>query len=91
MRHHAHRKERASGVLLGRFKDRIICVSVYHDTESWTTRKEDMCKSNSKLVANFAKQLRPGQCAFLGLGDEEKWYRTLIESRKESGTQQRRL
>ena len=83
MRHHVHQKERASGsrVLLGRFKDRIICV--YHDTESWTTRKEDICKNNSKLVANFAKQLRPGQWGFFSLGDEEKWYR--IPCRKPKG------
>ena len=48
------------------FKDRIIFMSMFNDTEN--------CISNAEKVKNFSKRFLPGHWTFLGPGSEKKWY-----------------
>ena len=50
------------------FKGRIIFMSLY------------VCHRNAIRVASFARDFEPGRRSFLGPGNEEKWYGSLIET-----------
>ena len=54
------------------FKDRIIFMSMFNDSE-WEARgNEELCENNSKSVAERARHFRRGHWSFLGPGSEKK-------------------
>ena len=56
------------------FEDRIICMSMFNDTD-WTRRgNSEQCVSNSDQVKNYAKKFTQGHWTSLELGSEKKWY-----------------
>ena len=40
---------------------------------------KDVCRQNAIRVLSYAKDFEPGRWSLLGLGDEEKWYGSLID------------
>ena len=59
-------------------KGRIIFMSMYNDINWRQNRYEVACRQNSTGVASFAEDFEPGRWPFLGPGDEEKWYGSLV-------------
>ena len=57
----------------------------------WQNQNEHVCRQNTILVALFAKDIEPGRWSFLGPGNGERWYGSLIEKPMGNGTLQRRL
>ena len=58
------------------FRDRIIFMSMYNDTDWTKDGKPQMCMSNSFEVKAHANRFPKGHWSFLGPGTEEKWYGT---------------
>ena len=58
------------------FKDRIIFMSMYNDTECGAEGNPARCEYNSQTVTNYARKFFCGHWSFLGLGSEKKEYGT---------------
>ena len=54
-------------------------MSMHNDINWWTNKNESVRRENAKRVAAFAENFKPGRWSFLCLGDEEKWYGSLID------------
>ena len=55
------------------FKDRIILMSMYNDTEWGARGNKEICEYNSQTVANYVRRFPRGHWSFFGPGSEEKW------------------
>ena len=59
---------------LKKFTDRSIFMSMFNDID-WTKKGNDeICISTSEKIKSYAKKFSQGYWAFLGPGDEKKWY-----------------
>ena len=47
-------------------------------------RPKNACCDNARRVAKYAPQFQPGHWSFLGLGDEDMWYGSLINKLNEN-------
>ena len=56
------------------FSDRIICMSIFNDTDLDNKGHEDSCPLTSRTIRDCASRFKNGRWAFLGLGQENKWY-----------------
>ena len=71
--------EKELSVLPKDAKDRIIFMRMYNDID-WSQKDNDeICKSNSSNVAEYATDFPKGLWSLLGLGCQEKLYATLPE------------
>ena len=52
---------------------------MYSDVNWLQKQNEDVCRRNAIRVASSAEDFEPGRWLLLGLGDEDKWYGSLIE------------
>ena len=58
------------------FKDRIIFMTMYNDTDWTKDGNLETCVSDSVEVKACANRFPKGRWSFLGPGREEKWYGT---------------
>ena len=58
-----------------KFSDRIIFMSMFNDIELERKDNEDSCALTSRKIKEYASQFNDGHWAFLGPGEESKWYR----------------
>ena len=62
-----------------RLNSRIIFMPTYNDF-IWSKNQNDSVRRDSgKRVAEFLENFKPKRWSCLGLGDEEKWFRVLID------------
>ena len=58
------------------FKNRIIFMSMYNDIALGEKENTEICESNSRTVAEYARKFPLGHWSFLEPGSEKKWYGT---------------
>ena len=56
------------------FSDRIIFMSMFNDIVVEKKGNEDSCAVTSKKIKEYASKFNDGHWAFLGPGEESKWY-----------------
>ena len=56
------------------FSDRIIFMSMFNDIELEGKDNEDSCALTSRKIKEYASNFNDGHWAFLGPGEESKWY-----------------
>ena len=56
------------------FSDRIIFMSMFNDIELERKDNEDSCAPTSRKIKEYASKFNDGHWAFLGPGEESKWY-----------------
>ena len=56
------------------FSDRIIFMSMFNDIELERKDNEDSCALTSRKIKEYASKFNDGHWAFLGPGEESKWY-----------------
>ena len=56
------------------FSDRIIFMSMFNDIVQDNKVNEDSCALTSRKIKEYASKLNDGHWAFLGPGEESKWY-----------------
>ena len=57
-----------------KFSDRIIFMSMFNDIELERKDNEDSCALTSRKIKEYASKFNDGHWAFLGPGEESKWY-----------------
>ena len=57
-----------------KFSDRMIFMSMFNDIELWGKDNEDSCALTSRKIKEYASKFNDGRWAFLGPGEESKWY-----------------
>ena len=57
-----------------KFSDRIIFMSMFNDIELERKDNEDSCALTTRKIKEYASDFNDGQWAFLGPGEESKWY-----------------
>ena len=58
----------------GKFSGRIIFMSMFNDIELEGKDNEDSCALASSKIKEYASNFKDGHWAFLGPGEESKWY-----------------
>ena len=61
-----------------RFSDRIIFMSMFNDIELEKKDNEDSCLLTSRKINEYASNFNDGHWAFLGPGEESKWYQGYV-------------
>ena len=56
------------------FSDRIIFMTMFNDIVLEKKNNEDSCALTSRKIKEYASTFNDGQWAFLGPGEESKWY-----------------
>ena len=56
------------------FSDRIIFMSMFNDIELQKRGHEDSCALTSRAIRDYPSRFEDGHWAFLGPGEENKWY-----------------
>ena len=57
-----------------KISDRIIFISMFNDVELERKDNEYCCALTSKKIKEYASNFHDGHLAFLGRGEESKWY-----------------
>ena len=57
-----------------RFSDRIIFMSMFNDIGLERKDNEDSCALTSRKIKEYASNFNDAHWAFLGPGEESKWY-----------------
>ena len=66
------------GIQPSQFQDCIIFMSMCTDSVYWKQNNRNDCCDNATRAAQHAQNFKPGHWSSLGPGDEDKWYRSLI-------------
>ena len=61
-------------ITLENFSDRIIFMTMFNDIELEEKDNEDSCALTSRKIKEYASNFNEGHRAFLGPGEESKWY-----------------